>query len=54
MVKSFLVVPREKLLEKLQCSNGNGDPSSGSAVASSMEKEKEREGGALPPKCGRQ
>lgn len=27
MLKSSLVVPGEKLLKKLQCSNGNGGPS---------------------------
>ena len=54
-VKSFLVVPRKKLLKKLQCSNGNGNPRRVSVVASSTEVEEEGERGrTLPLKCQRQ
>lgn len=54
MVKSFLVVPREKLLKKSQCSNGNGNPRRVSVVASSVEVGEEEERGTLPLKCRRQ
>lgn len=40
MLKASLMVPREKLLKKLQCSNGKGGPEE-SAVGSSMEEGEE-------------
>lgn len=52
MVKSFLAVPREKLLKKLQCSNRSGNPGRVSVVASSMEVGKVGERMTLPLSVG--